>query len=146
MTKLEWNRPGSRLFENGIDQAVLFVDGGPGIPWSGLIGLANKATSGDKRDVYIDGVKANSEATIEEYLGTLEAYYFYPTEFEVCDGIGYDMDNLVRVGQQPRRPFHLALSVLGGQLHRRIAVGLQDPSALQPVRHAFAAEESDDCS
>lgn len=107
MTKLEWNRPGSRFFENGIDQGVLFVDGGPGIPWSGLIGLKNKATSGDTRDVYIDGVKANSEATIEEYVGTLEAL-FYPTAFEACDGIGYDLEENVRAGQQPRRPFHLA--------------------------------------
>lgn len=107
MAKLEWNRPGSRLFEGGIDQAVLFVDGGPGIPWSGLIGLSNKANGGERRDVYIDGVKANSEATIEEYLGTLEAY-FYPDAFEACDGLGYDLDGLVRVGQQPRKPFHLA--------------------------------------
>lgn len=107
MTKLEWNRPGSRLFENGIDQAVLFVDNGPGVPWSGMIGITNKATSGETRDVYIDGVKANSEATIEEYVGTLEAL-FYPNEFEACDGLGYDLDSLVRIGQQTRKPFHLA--------------------------------------
>lgn len=107
MAKLEWNRPGHKFFENGIDQAVLFVDGAPGIPWSGLIGLNNRSNGGETQDIYIDGVKANSEAGVEEYLGTLEAYY-YPPEFEQCDGLGYDEDILVRIGQQPRKPFHLA--------------------------------------
>lgn len=113
MTKIEWNRPGGRLFESGLDHAVLFIDDAVGIPWNGLVSLKNKSTGGDTRDVYIDGVKANSESTIEEYLGTLEAV-FYPPEFEACDGIGYDPDVLIRLGQQPRKPFHLAFRTWEG--------------------------------
>jgi hypothetical protein len=106
MAKLEWNARGSRILESGIDHAVLFIDDAIGIPWNGLIGLSNKSAGGETRDVYIDGVKANSESMIEEYVGTLEAL-FYPPQFEACDGIGYDADVLVRMGQQPRKPFHL---------------------------------------
>lgn len=108
MTKLEWNRLGERFFQTGVDQGVLFVEGSPvGVPWNGLTSVREGASGGEAVATYIDGVKVNQDTTLEEFVGTIEAY-MYPDEFEECQGSSHPNDSLLQVVQQPRKSFAIA--------------------------------------
>lgn len=105
MTRLTWSEVGTRLFEAGVDRGVLFVGDGPGIPWTGLIGVKDNRSGGEPKPRYADGVKISNYARPEQFEGTIEAYT-YPPEFEVCDGVG-QLQNGLRAKRQRRQPFHL---------------------------------------
>lgn len=108
MTKLEWNRSGERFFQTGVDQGVLFVEDVPvGIPWNGLASVREGSTGGEATGVYIDGIRVNQETSLEEFVGTIEAY-MYPDEFEACQGESHPEDSLLGIAQQPRKSFAIA--------------------------------------
>lgn len=85
MTRLDWDAVGSRFYEAGIDRGVLFVDGYPGVPWSGLTSVNESPSGGDPQSFYIDGVKYLMISAPEEFEGTITAYT-YPNEFSECNG------------------------------------------------------------
>ena len=85
MPRLNWDAPGSRHYEAGIDRGVLFVDGQPGVVWNGLTSVNESPTGGDPRPFYIDGVKYLNRSSPEEFEATITAFT-YPVEFELCDG------------------------------------------------------------
>jgi hypothetical protein len=115
MTRIDWSQVGQRYFETGIDRGILFVDGNPGIPWIGLVNFTQRQSGGQSSPGYLDGIKINNRSSLEEFEGTLEAYY-YPDEFERCDGT-YRAENGLRITQQRRRPFNMVYrSKIGNEI------------------------------
>jgi hypothetical protein len=106
MTRIQWDSPLQHLFEAGVDQGVLYVDGNPGVPWVGLTAVSENRAGGEPKARYQDGVKISNHASLEHFEGTVEAFT-YPLEFEVCDGIVMLQQGL-RATRQRRRPFSMS--------------------------------------
>lgn len=103
MTRLSWDQPGSRTYENGVDRGVLYVGSGNGVSWNGLVSMHKSPTGGVPTPYYIDGVKYQNRATREEFSATIEAFT-YPHEFEACDGMK-DLGGGLSIAQQRRATF-----------------------------------------
>jgi hypothetical protein len=103
MTRLEWDSPGNRYFEAGLDRGVLYVPGFDGVPWNGLTGVAEKPSGAAATPYYVDGYKYLNEPSLEEFLATITAFT-YPDEFMACDGTVL-VDGGLYVMHQQRSPF-----------------------------------------
>lgn len=108
MAKLEFDKAGSRLFETGVKNGVLFVmqDGGTygaGVVWNGLTNVTEKPSGAEATNLYADDIKYLALYGAEEFEATIEAYT-YPEEFEVCDG-SKSLSEGVTIGQQERKTF-----------------------------------------
>ena len=110
--RIRWDEVGDRRFEAGVDRGVLYVDGNPGVPWLGLIGVEQSRSGGDPKPRYLDGFKISNHAEAEEFEGNIEAYS-YPLEFEPCDGIA-KLEHGLRVTRQRRKPFSMVYRTLVG--------------------------------
>lgn len=106
MTRVIWANTGERVFEAGIDRGVLYVDGSPGVPWNGLIGVNQQQSGGEAKPRYRDGIKIGNRTSPEQFEATIEAYT-YPLEFERCDGT-YRIDSGLRITQQRRKQFGMS--------------------------------------
>lgn len=105
MTRLDWSQSGTHYFETGIDRGVLYVDGSPGVPWTGLVSFTQSHSGGTASPRYLDGIKISNRSSPEEFEGTIEAFT-YPVEFERCDGT-YRAENGLKIAQQRRRSFNM---------------------------------------
>lgn len=108
MAKIVWDETGSRYFENGTRNGVLYVmnnDGtyANGVAWNGLISVSDSPDGGDVTELWADDIKYASFRATENAGGTIEAYT-YPEEFEACDGSAELADG-VTVHQQERKKF-----------------------------------------
>ena len=106
MSRLVWGNPGTRLIETGIDRAVLYVDGRDPVVWHGITEIREQPTGGKARPYYIDGVKYQNVSKIEEFAGTISAFYS-PEAFDECDG-SLELSQGVLAGQQLRRAFGMS--------------------------------------
>jgi len=110
MTKLIWDDIGKRLFETGIDKAVLYLMDSNGVyplgvPWNGLTSITETPSGAEPNPLYGDNIKYLTLMAAEGFAATLEAYT-YPEEFGLCDGT--DTLHLGgMVSQQPRKKFGL---------------------------------------
>jgi hypothetical protein len=102
---MRWATAGQRTFEAGLDRGVLFVDGIDGVPWNGLISVAESPSGGDLQEYYFDGRKYLQLLSSVEFAATIQAYT-YPDEFEVCDGTA-PAGNGLFVTNQRRKSFGL---------------------------------------
>jgi len=118
MAALTWDADGERLFETGVDHAVLYLmndDGtyGNGIAWNGITGITESPEGADANDIYADNIKYLSLISKEDWKGTIKAYTF-PKEFNECMGnfgVGTTSSALgfnAQVGQQKRKKFALS--------------------------------------
>ena len=110
MAKLVWDEAGSRLFETGVKNGVLYVqdeDGSymEGVAWNGLTAVTESPSGAEETPLYADDIKYVVFYSNEEFGATIEAYT-YPEEFEQCDGSA-ELGAGVKVGQQARRSFGL---------------------------------------
>lgn len=112
MTRISWTGVGERVFQAGVDRGVLYVDGGPGVPWIGLINVNQEQSGGEFKPRYMNGVRISNRLTPEEFEATIEAYT-YPLEFERCDGT-YIAQNGMRIKEQRRKGFSMAYRSLVG--------------------------------
>lgn len=110
--RIEWNNPGERTFEAGVDQGVLYPRLGPGVPWNGLTAVSEETSGGDLESLYFDGLKYLDVVAAEDFQATIEAFSA-PVEFAACDGSKMLSQGLF-VGQQPRQPFGLSYRTLKG--------------------------------
>lgn len=122
MSRLVWDAIGTRLYETGVRNCVLYRQNSngaypEGVAWNGITSIAQNRTGADANDIFADDIKYLSLRAIEKEEGTIEAYT-YPEEFEECDGtaaLSYTASgsstptilNGVVVHQQPRKPFGL---------------------------------------
>ena len=110
MAKIVWDEVGSRLFETGVKNGVLYVqndEGGydAGVPWNGLTAITESPSGAEETPLYADDIKYVVFYSAEEFGATIEAYT-YPEEFEQCDGSASLADGVI-VGQQARKSFGL---------------------------------------
>lgn len=112
MTRLDWNAPGSRFYEAGVDRGVLFVEGSAGVPWNGLTSVNESPSGGDPKSFYVDGVKYLVLSSAEEYEGTITAYT-YPDEFEPCNG-NVEPRSGMFLAHQPRKSFSMSYRTMVG--------------------------------
>lgn len=117
MSKLVWDQAGQKLYENGVDQGVLFVQAAngtyqSGVAWNGLTAVNQSPSGGDANPLYADNIKYLDLRSAEDFGATVEAYT-YPDEFAVCDGSA-EIAPGVMAGQQARRSFGFSYRTLIG--------------------------------
>ena len=117
MAKLVWDEVGSRFFETGVKNGVLFVqndEGGynNGVVWNGLTAVTESPSGAEETPLYADDIKYVVFYSNEEFKATVEAYT-YPEEFEQCDGSA-SLGTGITVGQQARRSFGLVYKTAVG--------------------------------
>lgn len=109
MAKLEWDVTGSRYWETGVSNGVLYKKKDSkwvGVAWSGLTGVTESPSGAELTDLWADNIKYASIRSTETFGATIEAYT-YPDEFAECDGSAAYVDG-VYLGQQNRAAFCLA--------------------------------------
>lgn len=111
MARLEWNKPGERYFETGLDRGVFYPADGPGVAWNGLTAVTEAPDGGDSDSYYIDGEKYLDRISPEDFAGTIEALSC-PSEFLPYDGM-VRFQGLTITGQ-PRRKFRMSYRTLVG--------------------------------
>lgn len=112
MPTLLWDKPGERIYESGVDRAVLYLPGGGAVAWNGLISVNEKVVGNDGAPVYYDGVKYGEAMGIGDYAATIKAYT-YPDEFLELEGID-SVGNGLYVGNQAPRRFGLSYRTMIG--------------------------------
>lgn len=111
MTKLVWDQTGERLYETGVKQGALYLQGTggtypKGVAWNGLTGVTESPSGAEATPLYANDSKYLNLMSVEEFGATVEAYT-YPDEFAECDGSA-EIATGVSIGQQPRKTFGLA--------------------------------------
>lgn len=111
MAKLTWDQTGSKFYETGVKNGVLYVQDAngaypAGVAWNGLISVTESPSGAEPTPLYADDSKYLNLISAEQFGATIEAYT-YPDEFAVCDGSAALADG-VYIGQQTRSPFGLS--------------------------------------
>lgn len=120
MSKLVWDKTGERLYETGVKNGVLYVQGtggtyGTGVAWNGLTAVTESPSGAEATALYADDIKYLNLLSTEEFGATIEAYT-YPDEFAECDGSA-SLATGVLVGQQKRKAFGMCYrTVLGNDV------------------------------
>lgn len=124
MAKLKYHDAGTKLYETGISDGVLYPtlsDGtyGEGVAWPGLTSVQETPSGAESNPIYADNKKYLDIRSAEQFGATIQAYTF-PSEFYECDGSafmnlgnGYS-PNFITVGQQARKVFGMAYKTIVG--------------------------------
>lgn len=112
MPRIDWDVVGTRVYETGIDHGMLYVNGGSGVPWNGLISVTEASTGGTAREFFIDGMKFLNLPSLEEYLATVEVISA-PREFAPCAG-RIELFPGTWATNQPRKEFGFSYRTLIG--------------------------------
>ena len=126
MSKLVWDALGERYYETGVSKGVLYVVDeagayGDGVSWSGLTNVTQTPSGAEATALYADNIKYLNLMSEEDFSAKIEAYY-YPDEFEGCDG-SKELVPGVSVGQQPRKSFGFSYQTIIGNDTKRNAYG-----------------------
>lgn len=120
MAKLLFDQAGSRFYETGVKEVVLFVYNGTaydnGVAWNGVTNISESPSGAEATPLYADDIKYLNLVSAEEFGASIEAYT-YPEEFAQCDGsasIGGENVKGIMVGQQSRKTFALAYKTTVG--------------------------------
>lgn len=111
MGRLVWDQTGERLFEIGVDRAVLYLSDGTGVPWNGFVSMEEKPLISSNDGVFVDGVKVGMLDDHEELSLSVSALT-YPDEFEAYDG--FEEVGGVLFDSQPKQLFALSYRTLIG--------------------------------
>src|SRR5574344_1829106 len=111
MAKLVWDESGKRVYETGVRNGVLYVQGENGqyengVAWNGLTAVTESPSGAEPTALYADNIKYLNLISNEEFGATIEAYT-YPDEFAACDGSASIATGVV-IGQQKRSTFGLS--------------------------------------
>ena len=100
MSVLVWDKPGTRVYQTGLDRGVLYLYDGTVVPWNGLMSIDEKF---DKNvdAVYYDGTKIIDLLSLGDYEATLTAMT-YPDEFIELDGYGRLRKGMYIGNQSPK--------------------------------------------
>lgn len=120
MTRIVWDKTGTRLFQTGIDRGVLYV-GNVGVPWNGLVSVTESPTGGDATPTFLDGQKVLNVAGGESFAATIEAYGI-PVEFAPCAG-WYMVASGLFATEQPKTTFGFSYRTLTGSDDKGTALG-----------------------
>ena len=117
MAKLVWDESGKRVYETGVRNGVLDVQGEngeyqKGVAWNGLTAVTESPSGAEPTALYADDIKYLELFSAEEFGATIEAYT-YPEEFEACDGSA-SLGTGVTIGQQDRKAFGICYRTVVG--------------------------------
>ena len=117
MAKLVWDESGKRVYETGVRNGVLYVQGESGsyekgVAWNGLTAVTESPSGAEPTALYADDIKYLELFSAEEFGATIEAYT-YPEEFEACDGSA-SLGKGVTIGQQDRKAFGICYRTIVG--------------------------------
>lgn len=120
MAALTWDDAGKRLYETGIDRAVLYIPTttsgvtaySKGVAWNGLTGVTESPSGAEATSLYANNAKYLNLYSAEDLGITINAYT-YPEEFEECDG-SVELGDGLSIGQQNRKTFGLTYRTLVG--------------------------------
>jgi hypothetical protein len=112
MPTIEWGDARSRVYQIGIDRGVLYVPSYPGVPWNGLVSVAEAPAGGTANEFFIDGQKYMGSATLEEYAATIESFSS-PAGFAPCAGY-FQMSPGLFATHQPRESFGFSYRTMIG--------------------------------
>ena len=117
MSKIKWDLTGERIFETGVDHAVLYIPDNTGayatgVPWNGIKNISEQPSGAEPNKQYADNMVYFNLVSAEDYKLKLEAYT-YPEEFMQFDGVASPQPG-VSIGQQSRGVFGLAYRTLIG--------------------------------
>lgn len=117
MAKLVWDKTSERLYETGVKNGVLYVQGSngtypKGVAWNGLTAVTESPSGAEPTPLYADDIKYLNLMSNEEFGATIEAYT-YPDEFAECDG-SKSIATGVYIGQQARKPFGMVYKTVLG--------------------------------
>lgn len=144
MSKLIWDEVGKRIYESGVNQAVLYPLNTTtgvydvGVAWNGLSKVSESPSGAEASPVYADNIKYLNLVSAEEFSATIEAYT-YPDEFSECNGEA-ELTPGVSVGQQTRKTFGLCYRTLLGNDTEQMDFGYK----LHLVYGALCAPSSKD--
>lgn len=114
--KLVWDQIGERLYETGVDHAVLYVQEGgaypKGVAWNGVVSITESPSGAEANPLYADNIKYLNLVSAEDFGASIEAY-MYPDEFAVCDGSA-EVTKGVTIGQQKRNTFGMSYRTIIG--------------------------------
>lgn len=105
MARLEWDRPGDRRFDSGVDRGV-FYSSTRGYSWNGLTAIDENPTGTTPTPYYLDGVNIYNEAPKTEFSGGIRAFT-YPSVMDYFMGLEGNGKGL-HIDQQPFREFGLS--------------------------------------
>ena len=117
MAKIVWDQISEKLYETGVDRAVLYLtdqsnEYSMGYGWNGLTGIDESPSGAEATSLWADNAKYINLYSAEEFGMTIRAYT-YPDEFEQCDGSAALTDGIF-VGQQTRKMFGFTYRTLVG--------------------------------
>jgi len=117
MAKLQFDAPGEKLFETGVENCVLYLKDSSGrypkgVAWNGITNVTSGNAGGEAESYFMDGIKYLELRENDLFHGTIEAYT-YPEEFEVCDG-SLELEEGVFLRQQRHAEFGLCYKTLLG--------------------------------
>ena len=90
MTALKWDQDTKRLYENGVDNGVLYIkkpDGSydKGVAWDGLTKISESPEGAESTAKYANNKKYLNLRSEERFKGQISAYT-YPQEWNMCQG------------------------------------------------------------
>lgn len=109
-SRLTWDTDGTRYYETGVSQGVLYLresDGSypHGVAWNGLTSVERNPEGAEATDLYADNIEYASFRSAEDDGGTIKAYTA-PDEWAQCDGFASPSGIAgMKIGQQKRRAF-----------------------------------------
>ena len=117
MAKLVWDKVGEKLWETGVDRAVLFpmnTNGGyaAGVAWSGITAINESPSGAEPTKIYADNIVYGVVMSPEEDALTIEAFT-YPDEYAECIGEASVGTGAV-IKQQAHKHFGLAYRTMVG--------------------------------
>lgn len=117
MAKLTWHDVGTKEYETGVSNVVLFPQTtggayGDGVAWNGVTAISESPSGAEPSPLWADNVKYANLMSAEEFAASIEAY-MSPEEFDECDG-AKEIAPGVTISQQERKGFGLCYRTLVG--------------------------------
>lgn len=117
MSKLKWDAPGEKMYEAGVDHAVLYPvnesnEYTPGVAWNGITQISESPEGAEPNKQYADNIPYLTLMSAEELNGSIEAL-MYPPEWNACDG-NVEIAKGAFIGQQNRKTFGLCYRTILG--------------------------------
>lgn len=115
--RLSWHDVGTKKYETGVSNVVLFPQTtggayGAGVAWNGVTAISESPSGAEPSPLWADNVKYLNLMSAEEFAASIEAY-MSPEEFDECDG-AKEIAPGVTIGQQARKAFGLCYRTVVG--------------------------------
>lgn len=114
---IQWGKTGEKMYETGIDHAVLYPLSNTGkydkgYAWNGITVISEKPSGADSNPFYADNGKYLEIRAVETFGISIEAY-MAPREFGLCDGTAEVKEGII-IGQQNRQTFGISYRTVVG--------------------------------